>query len=330
MNKAGIYHSCGENWCYAYDENTLHIRLQTAADDIDLVEIVSADPFEAEYLNHRMYRWKSEVQPMTRAGSDGVHDYWEIFITLPYKRLKYWFILHKGGKTWEYGEKGIVDTVNRENVWNTFIFPYLHKSEVYRAPDWVGGTVWYQIFPERYYNGNPELNPENIKEWKDGYKEVSNREFYGGDLPGITAKLDHIARAGFNGIYLTPIFDSTSVHKYNTRDYMKIDPAFGTEEDLRTLVRECHKRGIRIILDAVFNHSGNDFAPWLDVAKNGEKSAYKDWFVIDGFPLFKRERTPEMPMTQESTLLPLPPGCRNSTPRTPKSGTFFSALQSII
>lgn len=284
MNKAGIYHHCGNEWCYALDENTLHIRIRTAADDIDRIDLVYGDPFEWGEVSGKQ-TWKSGIAPMSRSGTNGVHDFWEIRIEPPYKRLKYWFLVHDGKKQCEFGEKGLVDSVDRWNTWNTFIFPYIHEKEVFRAPEWVGGTVWYQIFPERYRNGNPSLNPEGTLTWKTG--PVTNAQFYGGNLPGITASLDHIASTGFNGIYLTPIFESPSVHKYDTTDYMTIDPSFGTEEDLRTLVKECHKRGIRIILDAVFNHSGTKFAPWLDVLENGENSRFRDWFVIDGFPLFE-------------------------------------------
>ncbi len=286
MNKAAIYHHCGDSWCYALDEHTLHIRIRTAQDDISLVEIVYADPFEVIEINEKTV-WNSDAAPMTKEGTNGIHDFWEIRVQAPYKRLKYWFILHKGKKNWTFGEKGLVKTIDRHNTWNTFIFPYIQSTEIFHAPSWAAETVWYQIFPDRFRNGNPDLNPEGTKDWQ--YGKVSNQEVYGGNLPGITEKLDHLVSLGFNGIYLTPIFSSPSVHKYDTTDYMKIDPAFGTLEDLKTLVSECHNRGIRIILDAVFNHCGTKFAPWLDVLEHGEASRFKDWFLIDGFPLFTDE-----------------------------------------
>lgn len=303
MNKAGIYHHCGDTWCHALGEHTLHIRIRTAANDIDGIDLVSGDPFEwgvlgsvgieldkSDSQNAERMVWKSGISPMEKSGSNGIHDFWEIRIKPPYKRLKYWFLIHDGKKTYEFGEKGLVEKVDRWNTWNTFIFPYIHEKEIFRAPQWVGKTIWYQIFPERYRNGNPALNPEGTELWQNG--PVTNRQFYGGDLPGITASLDHIAETGFTGIYLTPIFASPSVHKYDTTDYLRIDPAFGTDDDLRILVGECHKRGLRIILDAVFNHCGTQFAPWLDVLENGEKSRFKDRFVIDRFPLFgDRART---------------------------------------
>lgn len=283
MNKAGVFHQCGDQWCFALDRNTLQIRLQTAAGDIDRVEIVCGDPFEWD-TSVTPHVWASAAHPMNRAATDGVHDYWEFRFEPPFRRLKYWFILYKGKRSWEFGEKGIVDEVDRNNTWNTFVFPYIQPTEVFRAPEWIADTVWYQIFPDRFCNPAPDGGSFATRPWQ--YGPVTNRELYGGNLAGITAKLDHIAGLGFNGIYLTPIFKSPSNHKYNTTDYLQIDPAFGTEDDLRELVRECHRRGIRILLDAVFNHSGTEFAPWKDVLEHGEKSRYRDWFVIDRFPLF--------------------------------------------
>ena len=115
-------------------------------------------------------------------------------------------------------------------------------------------------------------------------------DFFGGDLAGVISRLDYLKDLGISGIYFTPVFKSSSNHKYNTEDYGMIDPDFGTDLDMKKLVEEAHRRGIRIMLDAVFNHSGNDFPYWLDVVENGEKSAYKDWFFVNQFPLDKNEK----------------------------------------
>ncbi|HNY16793.1 MAG TPA: glycoside hydrolase family 13 protein [Treponemataceae bacterium] len=283
MNQAGIFHSCGGTWCYPTSGTMLTIRLWTAANDIDRVELVAADPYELTGEGPGRV-WDSKLIPMIKTGTDGVHDFWEADADAPYRRLKYWFLVHRGRETREYGEKGLVSPADRHNFWNAFIYPYIHDEAIFRAPDWVRDTVWYQIFPERFRNGDPSRSPSGARAWQTG--AVTNEEFYGGDLAGIIEKLDHIADLGFNGIYLTPIFASPSAHKYDTTDYLAIDPAFGTEGDLEKLVRECHARGIRIILDAVFNHSGTGFAPWKDVLEKGEASRYRSWFAIDRFPLF--------------------------------------------
>ncbi|MBR2679509.1 MAG: alpha-glucosidase C-terminal domain-containing protein, partial [Exiguobacterium sp.] len=102
---------------------------------------------------------------------------------------------------------------------------------------------------------------------------------------GIIDHLDYLADLGITGLYLTPIFRAPSNHKYDTADYFEIDPHFGDKETLKTLVKRCHEKGIRVMLDAVFNHCGYEFAPFQDVLKNGAASRYKDWFHIREFPL---------------------------------------------
>ena len=152
--------------------------------------------------------------------------------------------------------------------------------------DRVNDTVWYQIFPDRFCNGDPSNDPENVVLWRE-HGSVTNEECFGGDLAGITDKLDYLQNLGINGLYLTPINEAPSNHKYDTTDYTKIDPRFGDEETFKHLVKEAHKRGIRVMLDGVFNHSGYYFAPWQDVLAKGPESEYYDWFMINEWPFDK-------------------------------------------
>ncbi len=108
---------------------------------------------------------------------------------------------------------------------------------------------------------------------------------YGGDLRGVIEKLSYLKELGVNLIYLTPVFKSTTNHKYNTRDYFDIDPQFGTINEARELVEKAHNNGIKIIFDAVFNHSGSDFFAFKDLIKNQQQSKYKDWYFIDSWPV---------------------------------------------
>ena len=107
----------------------------------------------------------------------------------------------------------------------------------------------------------------------------------GGDLRGIMKKLDHIQSLGATCLYLTPIFKAPANHKYDTADYYEIDPAFGTKEDLRALVTEIHRRGMRILLDGVFNHCGFFWPPFQDLLAEGESSRYRDWFFPHSLPV---------------------------------------------
>lgn len=178
---------------------------------------------------------------------------------------------------------------------------------VYRkshTPEWFGSGVTYQIFPDRFCRtaipspdglvGNRWVheNWEDTPAWRpDPYKNIWNCDFFGGSLTGITSKLDDLAAMGVTTLYLCPIFESASNHRYDTADYTKIDPMLGTEEDFKTLCREAKGRGMRVILDGVFNHTGStsryfnaDGAyPTLGAAQSRE-SPYFDWFSFHPWP----------------------------------------------
>ena len=150
------------------------------------------------------------------------------------------------------------------------------------VPDWVKDAVFYQIFPERFANGDTTNDPAGILPWG---ATPTSRSYFGGDLRGIIDHLDYIAGLGCNALYLNPIFESNSNHKYHATDYLKIDPHFGDEETFRTLVDECHARGVRIILDGVWNHTGVQFFAFDDIRKHGADSRYVKWYNIYSFPV---------------------------------------------
>ncbi len=149
-------------------------------------------------------------------------------------------------------------------------------------PDWVPDAVFYQIFPERFCNGDPSNDPPITETW-GGMPTREN--FFGGDLLGITRKLDYIADLGCNALYLNPIFKAGTNHKYDTHDYFQIDPAFGDDAAFDTLILQAHDRSIRVVLDGVFNHCGDGFAPFQGVLEHGSNSPYRDWFDVYVFPV---------------------------------------------
>lgn len=156
-----------------------------------------------------------------------------------------------------------------------------HNTKV-KVPEWVKDAIFYQIFPERFANGNTANDPPGVEPW-GGIPKSKN--YFGGDLQGIIDRLDYISSLGVNCLYLNPIFWSTSNHKYHTKDYLKVDPHFGDEKTFKELVEACHKRGIRIILDGVFNHTGTDFFAFEDIKRHGKKSKYLKWYNIYSFPV---------------------------------------------
>lgn len=149
-------------------------------------------------------------------------------------------------------------------------------------PGWVKDAVFYQIFPDRFANGDRSNDPANVQPWGS---TPDPHYFQGGDLAGIEQHLDYLHDLGINAIYLNPIFLSPSTHRYNTVDYFRIDPKLGNLDEFRHLLMEAHRRGIRIILDGVFNHCGRGFFAFSDVLENGSHSPYLDWYHIHKFPL---------------------------------------------
>lgn len=154
------------------------------------------------------------------------------------------------------------------------------------TPDWVKHAVFYQIFPDRFASGqltSPfNLAPMLFEEWGSvptlqGYK--------GGNLWGVIEKLDYLQDLGITAIYFTPIFQSTCNHRYHTHDYYQIDPLLGGNEAFFQLLYAAHSRGMKVVLDGVFNHVGRGFFFFNDIVENGPYSPWVDWFKIEGWPI---------------------------------------------
>ncbi len=176
------------------------------------------------------------------------------------------------------GTSGIANFISPSEKW-------IYDSSIYQRhsiPDWVYGSVMYQVFPERFANGRSEINPENTVEWGS----VPTRlDFQGGDLYGVIDKLDHIESLGVNILYLNPIFLSGSTHKYDSWDHFKVDPTLGGDDGLRDLISNCHDRNIKVILDCSLNHVHPRHFAFQDIVKNRENSEYKNWFTIFDYPV---------------------------------------------
>ena len=153
-------------------------------------------------------------------------------------------------------------------------------------PDWVADAIFYQIFPDRFARSQRVPKPGHLQQW--GSAPTVNG-FQGGDLLGIVERLDHLEALGVNAIYLNPIFKSASNHRYHTYDYYQVDPLLGGNEALRALLDAAHARGIRVILDGVFNHASRGFWAFHHIMETGVESPYLDWFTIFGFPLHAYE-----------------------------------------
>lgn len=150
------------------------------------------------------------------------------------------------------------------------------------TPKWVRDAIFYQIFPDRFARSKHVSKPSNLELW-DSPPTVNG--FKGGDLLGVVEHLDYLQHLGITAIYFNPIFKSTANHRYNTHDYYQVDPILGGNDALQTLLNETHKRGMRVILDGVFNHAGRGFFQFNHIVENGLMSPYLDWFIINKYPL---------------------------------------------
>lgn len=271
-----IYHRPKSNYAFANDNQKLHIRIRTKKEDMSNVTLSFADKCDSNSPATHV--------DMVKFASDSMFDYYQAEIMPPYKRTSYSFYLESndGEHIW-MTERGFQKNApNHTGNRGLFEFPYLNNIDVFKTPEWVKDAVFYQIFPDRFANGDPSNDPENVQPW-GGKPERGN--FFGGDLQGVIDHLDHLTDLGINAIYFTPVFEARTNHKYDTVDYMRIDPHFGDNQLMKTLVVAAHQRGIKVMLDAVFNHSGYYFPPFQDVIRNQEKSKYVDWFHVKEFPL---------------------------------------------
>lgn len=272
MNLAAIRHRPDKEYIYPAAENGIVCKLETARADFQECLFCYSGKQGEKFIKTRM-------DCICRDGYRDTYSTHIAFHETP-RYFSYYFELAdcENSKLW-VGSDGVVTQEPQDRC---FKFLWANPNDGYLSPDWSESRIYYQIFPERFRNGDRRNDPPGTLPWGSS---PTRKNFMGGDLEGIAQRLDYLSDLGVNCLYLTPVFKSPSNHKYDTEDYYQIDPAFGTSEDLKYLVRKSHGRGIRVMLDGVFNHCGYQFQAFQDVVKNGERSSYKDWFWVDRFPV---------------------------------------------
>ncbi len=269
MNKSAILHIPLSQYAFAEDEHTLVIRLRAEKGDIKKCILFYGDRVDP----------KQQIQvkalDMELAATDDLFDYFETEIKDRYTRVCYYFLLDDGKEQEYYYERNFCREIT-SNRTEYFQFPYIRREDIISMPDWAEEIVMYHIFPDSFASEKDGISKKPVKTLFEGEKESVSH--LGGTLAGVKENLDYLKDLGVNCIYLNPIFAASSYHKYDTIDYFSIDPCFGTMEDFKELVKECHKNGIHVILDGVFNHCGADFFAFQDVLKKGKASKYYDWF----------------------------------------------------
>ncbi|MEL6939392.1 MAG: alpha-amylase family glycosyl hydrolase [Cyanobacteria bacterium J06598_1] len=154
------------------------------------------------------------------------------------------------------------------------------------TPDWVKHAIFYQIYPDRFARTKrTDLSPQMQVPFESWDSAPTQNGYKGGDLWGVMENLDYIQDLGVTAIYFTPIFQSASNHRYHTHDYYAVDPLLGGDQAFADLLEAAHQRGLKVVLDGVFNHSSRGFFYFNDLLENGESSPWLDWFKVKGWPL---------------------------------------------
>lgn len=276
MNKQAVFHLPDSSYAHALSETRICIRLRTAKGDIKKCVLFYGNRVHPEP------RVKMTSIDMVRVASDRLFDYYEADFETDINRICYYFWLTDGIEDYYY-YSGVFTHTPAHNRVEYFQFPDVHRNDIAVVPKWAKNAILYQIFPDSFATGRKYISSqENMK--ITATKDKSHAKL-GGTIRGITENIDYLADLGINCIYLNPIFTAESYHKYDTIDYFSIDPCFGTMDDFKKMVETCHKNGIRVILDGVFNHCGWRFFAFKDVCDKGEKSKYKDWFYQLSFPV---------------------------------------------
>ena len=278
MNFASISHRNTEDYIYPIGRQELVISLSAQRDDLTGITLLWWPRTEADRAKRTRRRMALFLQDRyldyyrTVVQTEGISAY-----------TRYCFVLegHDGAVTY-FGPHGFYEDEDDENFFE-FLWP--NPTDAFPAPSFSSDLVYYQIFPERFRSADPALIPAGADPWGT---PPTRENFMGGDLRGITEKLDYIASLGVNCLYLTPVFKAPSNHKYDTVDYFEIDPSFGSKEDLRELVNGVHARGMKILLDGVFNHCGYYWPPFQDLVAHGEASRYRNWFFPHSYPVSEK------------------------------------------
>lgn len=263
------------------------------------LRVMQQNPLEEIFLRYKQDGLENLVKMECNKEKDGF-CYYQCQIQIMRKKVSYHFYcITKEHTIYYYNQMGLHDYLQDE----TYDFRIL---AAYEKANWLPGMVFYQIFPDRFCNGNPEISvktdsyffdghaTKQIEDWNtvpEEYDKAFCLDFYGGDLYGVTQKLSYLEELGINGIYMTPIFSAATVHKYDCMDYFHVDSHLGGDSALEQLCEKMHEKQMRLVLDISINHTGMEH-PWFsEIAKSGKGKKEFYYLGEDGYGCYANVHT---------------------------------------
>lgn len=286
IERQAVTHIPLSQYAFTNSETSLTIRIRAAKDNLTRCTLWYGD---------RVYP-KDPILftpvSMEKTASDLYFDFYEVTFESPYTRVCYYFDMEDPEEQ-VYLYADIFSKELPKERSEFYQYPFLRREEISTVPHWLKHAVVYNIFPDSFASGYRTISGEAGESlWQRG---LALRSRLGGTIRGITENLDYIADLGFNCLYLNPLFVAGEYHKYDILDYHHVCPNMGTDEDFRELVAAAHQKGLRVVIDGVFNHCSWQFFAFDDVVRNGESSRYKDWFYELQFPVIRPETAETVP-----------------------------------
>ena len=286
IQRQAILHIPLSQYAFTNSETSLTIRLRAGKGNLTRCTLWYGD---------RVYPGDPVVfapLSMEKIASDLYFDFFEATFESPYTRVCYYFELDSGDEQ-IYLFADLFSPVPPKERSEFYQYPFLRREEISTVPQWLKHAVVYNIFPDSFASGKRFLSGQSGEmAWERG---LTLHARLGGTLRGVTENLDYIASLGFNCLYLNPIFVAGEYHRYDLLDYYHVCPNLGTDEDFRELVTCAHDRGMRVVIDGVFNHCSWQFFAFDDVVKHGEASRFKSWFYGLHFPVIRPESPDTVP-----------------------------------
>ena len=303
MNKLALLHRIDSEYAYPLDEKRLVLRLSVSKEDEFKAIEVFFNP-AMRFIKER------QVKEMKVKYVDNYFKYYEVTLFNSFPSFSYIFhIVTLDNEEYFLSDEGLSRSYDYSlSQVSAFRYAFINPDDVIKVNPKFEGRIFYQIFVDSFFKSESlnkdfvtrDWNSTDLEAFKDGkYHPI----FLGGDLKGVTSKLSYLKDLGIGAIYLTPIFKANTNHRYDTLDYFEIDPRLGDLSDLKELVKKAHELDILVCLDLVFNHTSFFHPFFQDVLKNGKKSKYFDFYMVEGEEV-KLEKPVNYYTFSESFMMP--------------------------